>query len=143
MRTHRFMVVLALVTGLTVASTTAAVASSAPVSLSFDKSISNPATSTWSGTVSGDISGDLTTQLLALDATGPIWHVEFDWIVDGSASFTARLSGTLHTETGRVVMNGTVISGDYLGAQVHEEGQLIDPATLRFTGLIRIFPATS
>ena len=118
-----------------------AAAASDPVLISFDKSTSGPGT--WSGSVSGDVEGDLTTTLLALTDTGAIWHVTFDWVVDGDASFTARLSGTLNPSTGSVVMNGRVIEGDYLGAVVHEEGQLIDPATLHFQGLIRIMPATS
>ena len=121
----------------------AAVAAAAndPVRISFEKSTSGPGT--WSGSVSGDVDGDLTTTLLSLTTTGVIWHVTFDWVVDGDASFTARLSGTLNTSTGHVVMNGRVIEGDYLDAVVHEEGQLVDPATLHFQGLIRIMPATS
>ena len=118
-----------------------AAAASVPVLISFDKSTSGPGT--WSGSVSGDVKGDLTTTLLVITETGAIWHVTFDWVVDGDASFTARLSGTLNALTGSVVMNGRVIEGDYLGAVVHEEGQLIDPATLHFQGLIRIMPATS
>ena len=40
-------------------------------------------------------------------------------------------------------MNGTVISGFMLGAQVHEAGQLVDPASLEFVGSIRLLPATA
>jgi hypothetical protein len=117
-------------------------ASSTPVRLSFDKTATAPGV--WHGTVSGDIDGALTTQLLSLRVTGPIWHVTFDWIVDaGTSSFTARLSGILNTSTGAVVMNGNVVSGFLLGAQVHEEGQLIDPVTSEFAGSIRLMPATA
>ena len=130
-----------LATSLLAGSATAASAASKPVLMSFDKSTSGPGT--WAGSVSGDVDGDLTTTLLSLTETGVIWHVTFDWVVEGDASFTARLSGTLNTSTGHVVMNGRVIEGDYLDAVVHEEGQLIDPATLHFEGLIRIMPATS
>jgi len=130
-----------LATSLLVGSAAAATAASDPVLISFDKSTSGPGT--WSGSVSGDVNGDLSTTLLALTETGVIWHVTFDWVVDGDASFTARLSGTLNTSTGHVVMNGRVIEGAYLDAVVHEEGQLIDSATLHFQGLIRIMPATS
>ena len=118
-----------------------AAAANDPVRITFDKSTSGPGT--WSGSVSGDVEGDLSTTLLSLTTTGVIWQVTFDWVVDGDSSFTARLSGTLNTSTGHVVMNGRVIEGDYLDAVVHEEGQLIDPATLHFQGLIRIMPATS
>ena len=130
-----------LAASLLVGASAGAAAASDPVLISFEKSTSGAGT--WSGSVSGDVDGDLTTTLLALTETGVIWHVTFDWVVDGDASFTARLSGTLNTSTGHVVMNGRVIQGDYLDAVVNEEGQLIDPATLHFQGLIRIMPATS
>jgi tetratricopeptide (TPR) repeat protein len=73
-------------------------------------------------------------------------HVEFDWIIDAdddAYDFTARLSGILNTRTGSVVMNGAVVEGWLLGARVHEEGQLVDPATLGFEGSIRLMPATA
>jgi hypothetical protein len=120
----------------------AAGASSAPVRLSFDKTATSPGV--WNGTVTGDIDGDLKTELLALDVSGPIWHVTFNWIVDaGSSSFTARLTGVLNTKTGGVVMDGNVVSGYLLGAQVHEEGQLVDPVAFSFSGSIRLMPATA
>jgi hypothetical protein len=45
--------------------------------------------------------------------------------------------------TGAVIMNGTVVDGFLQGAQVHEEGQLVDAATLRFEGTIQVMPATA
>ena len=56
-------------------------------------------------------------------------------------SFVADLAGVLNIETGAVVMNGTVVEGYLLGAQVHEEGQLIDADTLRFQGTIQVTAA--
>jgi hypothetical protein len=120
----------------------AAAASSEPLLLSFDKSLVAPGE--WQGSVSGDISGALMTRLLSLEVSGPIWHVSFDFIVAaGDSSFTTRLDGILSTETGAVVMDGTVVRGYLLGARVHEEGQLVDPAKLRFVGTIRLMPATA
>jgi hypothetical protein len=118
----------------------------APVQLSFEKQ--SVGIGMWEGTVSGDIEGDLTTVLTAClgpkPCAGTVWHVEFDWIIDaGDQSFTAHLRGTLNTVTGRVVMNGTVVDGYLEGARVHEEGQLVDPATLGFEGIIRVLPATA
>jgi hypothetical protein len=98
--------------------------------------------------VSGDISGDLTTLLTACNGpkpcTGPIWHVEFDCVIEaGSESFTAHLSGVLNNVTGSVVMNGRVVEGCLEGAQVHEEGQRVNAATLGFEETIRIMPVTA
>lgn len=120
----------------------AAAPAASPVRLTFDKSLAGPGV--WEGTTGGDIAGGLRTELVSLRIAGSIWHVEFDWIVNaGAQSFTARLSGILNTKTGRVVMDGTVTDGYLEGARVHEEGQLIDPATLRFQGLIRVMPSTA
>lgn len=113
-----------------------------PVQLQFDKQGS--ANGIWSGTVSGDVEGTLTTQLLSLEPAGPILKVSFAWIVDaGDQSFTAVLDGTLNTLTGQVEMDGTIAEGWLAGAQVHEEGQMVDAATGRFQGTIMIIPATT
>jgi len=118
----------------------------APLRLTFEKEA--VAVGVWEGSVSGDVNGDLTTVLTSCTGpnpcSGPIWHVEFDWIIDaGAESFTAHLSGVLNNQTGKVVMNGTVVDGFLRGAQVHETGQLVDAATLRFEGSIRVMPATA
>ena len=122
-------------------------ANSSPVNLTFDKSA--VASGVWNGTVGGDIQGNLATTLTGLDVSGAIWHVDFIWDIDdtdlsdGDQSFVANLSGILNTKTGGVVMNGKVTEGYLLGAQVHEEGQLINPATLHFQGSIQVMPATA
>jgi len=117
--------------------------SSAPVYLSFEKA-DPEGDFVWNGTVDGDVSGGLETQLLSARPSSKILHVEFDWTVDaGDQSFTARLKGTLDTKTGKVIMNGTIIDGWLEGAQVHEEGQMIDLANSGFVGTIRIMPATA
>ena len=71
-------------------------------------------------------------------------QVTFDWIITaGAESFTAHLSGVLNTQTGAVVMNGTVVDGFLRGAQVHEVGQLVNPAALGFEGTISVMPSTA
>jgi hypothetical protein len=113
-----------------------------PVRLTFTKCAIAPGV--WEGTVSGDINGDLRTELTDLHVTGSIWQVRFDWIIDaGPESFVADLSGILNTGSGAVVMNGSVVSGYLPGAQVYEEGQLIDAENLCFEGSIRIMPSSA
>jgi hypothetical protein len=138
---RRLVVMLLVCAGMQSASTLPALAASDPIRMTFDKAA--VASGVWEGTVSGDIEGSLRTVLLTLDETGPIWHVTFDWIIgSGERSFTARLDGLLNTQTGTVVMDGTVTEGYLLGARVHETGQLVDSATSRFTGSITVFPAS-
>ncbi len=138
------LVVLVLAGLLSVGLTHAAPASaSAPLTLTFEKAAVGPGV--WQGTVSGDVDGSLTTVLTdCTGCSGDIWHVEFDWIITaGAESFTARLSGILNTQTGAVVMNGTVAEGFLQGAQVHEEGQLVNAASLGFEGTIRVMPSSA
>lgn len=120
--------------------------STAPLRLTFAKEA--VAVGVWEGTVSGDVAGDLTSKLTACTGPNPcsgtIWHVEFDWIIQaGAESFTAHLTGVLNNKTGAAIMDGTVVDGFLQGAQVHEEGHLVDAATLRFEGTIRVMPATA
>jgi hypothetical protein len=112
-----------------------------PLELSFDKTAVSEGF--WQGTVDGDISGTLITVLTDVQTSDAIWDVRFDWIIiAGEQSFVADLSGTLNNETGVAVMDSTVVEGYLLGAEVHEQGQLIDPATLQFQGSIQLMPTT-
>lgn len=152
MRMVVLLVVALVVTLAAVPAMSAPETSNAPVRLEFDKTSIDGVE--WNGTVSGDIEGTVKTTLISitppLDRTNirpPYGHqVLFLWEIeanDPSLSFDAELRGTFNTNTGRVVMNGEVVDGYLLGAQVHEEGQLIDLQALRFVGTIRIMPATS
>ena len=139
----RLIVLSVMLLALAVAVSTAGASSdgNAPVYMTFAKA--DPEEDfIWNGSVSGDVNGDLETRLVTATLTSKILHVEFDWIVDGDYSFTARLQGILDLETGQVTMNGEVTEGDYLGAEVHEAGQLVDPANSGFAGTIRIMPAS-
>ncbi|HEX4948986.1 MAG TPA: hypothetical protein VFZ34_20070, partial [Blastocatellia bacterium] len=107
--------------------------------LRFEKSLSG--FGVWEGTVSGDIRGKLKTVMQVFHNSGDIWRVEFDFIIDaGNESFTTRLNGLLNPKTGKVFMDGFVSTGYYEGAHVEEEGSLVDPATLKFTGSIKLIP---
>src|SRR3954447_18781418 len=120
-------------------------ASNAPLRVTFDKQVTDPATFAFAGTTGGDVAGGLVSQLVSLDGqTGPNLHIVFDWnVTAGAQSFVARTSGIWNTKTGSVVMNGTVIDGYLLGAQVHEVGQLVDPAKLRFQGSLQLMPGSA
>ena len=143
---HRILLIAILAVSILAAFPQAAHASTgrdmSPIRIQFDKQ--GGANGTWTGTVTGDVEGALTTQLQSLTPNGPILNVSFAWIVSaGEQSFTAVLHGTLNSLTGQVEMDGTIVEGWLAGAQVHEEGQMIDPATGRFQGTILIFPATA
>ena len=120
-------------------------ASNEPVTLSFTKHVVDPANLVFEGDVSGAIEGGLVSRAVSVNgAGGEVTRFTFDWIVSaGAKSFTARLDGILNAVTGQVVMNGTVISGYLRGAEVHEAGRLVDPATFTFAGTIWIMPATA
>jgi hypothetical protein len=148
MRRRMSVLVGLMVAGLLSVSPVLAAPASAtpPLNLTFEKEA--VAVGVWEGSVSGDVNGDLRTVLTSCSGPAPcsgqIWHVEFDWIIDaGTESFTAHLSGMINNLTGSVVMDGTVVDGFLQGAQVHEEGQLVNAATLRFEGSIRVMPATA
>jgi hypothetical protein len=129
---------LAALIGVVGAMSVAGTASAAPP-LQLDFSKHTVGEGVWEGTVSGDITGGLTTRAIAIDQSDPVWQVTFDWIVDGGMqSFTARLSGTLDSNTGAVAMKGRVVEGYLAGSKVREEGQLVDPNTLAFQGTIRV-----
>jgi len=117
----------------------ATAAQSALLTWTFDKCSVGPGA--WQGTATGPsgVAEPLQTQLTGARQTGSVLQVEFDWHV--GTTYLAQLSGVLNLKTGAVVMNGTVTEGQYVGSQVHEEGQLYDPANSCFAGTIRVMPA--
>ena len=82
----------------------------------------------------------LQTQLTGSRQAGGVLQVEFDWHV--GTAYLAQLSGVLNLETGAVVIDGCVTEGQFVGSQVHEEGQLYDPADSCFAGTIQVMPAS-
>lgn len=137
---------------LAVASTILAVGTAAahadrskPIVVTFEKHVVDPVNLVFEGTTGGRAKGTLVSRMVpgSLTIDGPVWHFAFDWSVTARSphkSFVARTLGTFDTRTGRVVMDGSVIDGWHEGAPVHEEGQLIDPATFTFAGEIVINP---
>jgi hypothetical protein len=139
MKRSALTLLLVAVTSLAVAAGSGA-KTAARFQVDFVKHVVDPQSFVFEGTVSGSVSGELTSKLVSLDAQqGQVLRITFDWIVDaGGKSFTARTKGTWNQKTGKVVMNGSVIEGYNLGARVHEEGRLVDPATLTFEGYLRL-----
>jgi hypothetical protein len=117
-----------------------AVPDSAPLIWTFDKCAVGPGV--WHGTAHGPTgaSEPLETQLTSIRQTADVLHVDFNWYV--GTTYLAKLSGVLNLKTGAVVMNGQVAEGQYTGSQVHEEGQLYDPANSCFAGTISVMPAS-
>jgi hypothetical protein len=114
-----------------------------PIVVTFEKHVVDPVNLVFEGTTGGAAKGTLESRVVpgSLTIDGPIWHFVFEWTVSANAthkSFVARTTGTLDTTTGLVVMDGEVTEGWHKGATVHEEGQLIDPATYTFAGRIEI-----
>ena len=132
---------LAATAPVALAGSATAAAQSAPLTWTFDKCSVGPGA--WQGTATGPsgVAEPLQTQLTNYRQTGSVLQVEFDWHV--GSTYLAQLSGVLNLKTGAVVMNGTVTEGQYVGSQVHEEGQLYDPANSCFAGTIRVMPASA
>jgi hypothetical protein len=142
---QKLTILLVAIASVTVAAGTATAHDkrSKPIVVTFEKHVVDPANLVFEGTTGGKAKGTLVSRMLpgSLTIEGPIWHFTFDWIVSAKArrkSFVARTTGTFDTNSGRVVMDGSVIDGWREGAAVHEEGVLIDPATFTFAGELRI-----
>ena len=105
----------------------------------FDKTLL--AGATWTGDARGSLDGDLHSTWLnpvAFDGLG-MTQVEMLWEIDTDGEdWAAVLSGTLDEATGAVTMRGVVDDGPWEGCQVSEHGQLVDPGTFRFVGMIEI-----
>lgn len=115
-------------------------AAEAPIALDFEKAWAAP--DYYVGTIGGG--GTIEMWLANKSVIGNTQHFDATVEVDSpDGAFTAFVSGKINFSTGRVVLNGTVTSGLMDGAQVHEESQLIDPATGSFIGTIQIMPASS
>lgn len=110
-----------------------------PATIVFDKTL--VAGATWTGDARGSLDGDLHSTWLnpvAFDGLG-MTQVEMLWEIDtDGADWSAVLSGTLDEATGAVTMRGVVDDGPWEGCHVSEHGQLVDPGTFRFVGMIEI-----
>jgi hypothetical protein len=131
---------LAAAAPVALAGPAAAVPQSSPLTWTFDKCSVGPGV--WQGTAHGPsgVPEQLQSRATSVRQTGSVLQVEFDWHV--GTTYLAQLSGVLNLKTGAVVMNGQVTEGQFAGSQVHEEGQLYDPANSCFAGTIQVVPAS-
>ena len=141
MKRARKLAAAALVAGTVLAGTPVATAShkEAPAAIIFDKTYAGG--TEFTGFAAGSIEGGLTSTWLnptTLGAHGAL-PVQFLWEIDGYfGHWEAELRGTLDQATGAVTMRGVVDEGPHAGCRVEEQGQLVDPATFRFVGMITI-----
>jgi hypothetical protein len=103
-----------------------------------------PAKYEFTGGLLGEAKGRLTSRIVSLTGTNERYHATFDWIVwSPLGSFAARTAGVWNTRTGRIVMSGRVIDGYLNGAEVYEQGRIVNPGRPTFEGSIRIVPRTA
>ncbi len=119
-----------------------------PLVMDYMKTESGPGSANWLGSVWGDIDGDLETQVVGLMVAGKIWHIQTIWTVTGAGAhdFVAELNGMLDTSSGKLLLNGAIVSGYLAGAQVHEEGFLTgftEAGGTIFEGFVRIMPGSA
>ena len=115
-------------------------AANAPIAITFEKHWIGPGH--YIGTTSGD--GTVEIQLTSSIVTGNMQHFDVTISVTRpSGSFTASCSGTFNFITYRTLLNGVITQGVWQGAQVREEGQLVNVDPLTFTGTLFVMPATA
>ena len=129
----------------------------APVEVTFTKWGTGIPAPTHTGVAGGDVPGTFAGTVLSRDAfeNGTIVQLEAEYEVTGAHWFVAHIEGTLNNQTQRAVLNGTVIRGWLVGAQVQVTFDVIVPATgtscvpqapvnrTCFQGTIRILPGSA
>ena len=117
-----------------------ATASNAAVVIPFEKHWVGPGH--YVGTACGD--GTIDMQLSESSVTGNVQHFTATvQLACGGAASTAVLDGRFNFSTGKTVLNGAVVDGWLVGAQVHEEGQLVGLDPLTFVGTVQLMPGST
>jgi hypothetical protein len=98
------------------------------------------ATGRWRGSVEGDVRGRLTSSLADVHGEPPCLCVTFDYEIDvaGDGELAARLSGSLDTDEGTLVLAGEVTRGPLAGAHVEGEARVLAGSLGDFAGSLRI-----
>lgn len=125
------------------ASAAAAPAANAPVEVTFVKTLVDPDTRYYAGTT-GD-GGTIEMWVSNSSVTGSMQHFDVTLRVSlpGGRAFTAMLKGTFNFSTARTLLSGVVTDGWLAGAQVREQGTLVNDSPLTFEGTLWLMPASA
>lgn len=134
------LLLLGVLGALTV-STAAAPAASAPIAVTFEKVWQAPGY--YAGTT-GD-GGTIEMWVSNSAVTGSMQHfdVTLRTSLSGGRSFEAMLKGTFNFSTARTLLTGVVTDGWLAGAQIREQGSLVDDDPLTFGGTLWLMPASA
>lgn len=146
-RTHarrgvrRYALLLIGVLGALAVSAPAAPAASAPIAVTFEKVWQAPGY--YAGTT-GD-GGTIEMWVSNSSVTGSMQHfdVTLRASLSGGRSFEATLKGTFNFSTAGTLLTGVVTDGWLAGAQIREQGSLVDDDPLTFGGTLWLMPASA
>jgi len=115
-------------------------ASNAAITIQFDKHAIGPGH--YVGTTADG--GTIEMQVSNSSITGGVQHFTATLeLALATGSFSATVDGQFNFSTGKVVLNGIVLSGWLKGAQVHEASQLVALDPLTFVGTVMLMPASA
>jgi hypothetical protein len=117
-------------------------ASSTPIVISYEKTCSGGVCDSPPG---AGVTLHMEVDLATLRATGAAAQLTVtERITVGEISFTAVMSGHF-SPAGFIVLNGTVTSGSFAGAQVHQRSNLVsaDAASDSWVGELQLMPASA
>ena len=138
----RLGLLVAVVVGVAALGAATASASSAPIVIPYSKTC-DEAVGHCVGTAGG--SGTIEMQVTGFGPTGSAAKLTLtEWITVGNISFTAELSGNV-SPAGFIVLNGTVTSGSFAGAEIHQRSNLVGgtPAMTDWIGELQLMPASA
>ena len=118
-------------------------ASSAPIVIPYTKTC-NVLVGHCLGTAGG-VTIEMQIDPTTFRATGNAGHFTVtEWITVGAISFTAVMDAH-RSPDGFIVLNGTVTSGSFAGAQVHQRSNYVSgpPSASVWEGELRLMPASA
>ena len=136
---RKWITAAALVAAAIAVMASTAAASSAPIVITYAKQCD--ATGHCVGTAGSG--GRFEMQVTSYRTTGDAAHfTATESVTVGAISFTAELTATM-TPAGFVVLSGRVTQGSFVGAEVHQRSNLVDPVANTWTGELRLMPASA